>query len=307
MPDLTRMLKYVLITPAHNEEARLEQTILAVLKQAQRPDRWVIVNDGSTDATRAIAERYSRREGFIDTLTIERTGAHAFGNKARAFNEALKGLEKHNYRLVGNLDADITVEADYYEKVVQAFQSEDQLGICGGSVYTKIGDRFVTYDLTSDSVAGAVQMFRRECLEDIGGGYLPLPYGGIDAAAEIVARMRGWKVSKLANSRVLEHRQTGTADRRPVAASFRLGRRFHSLGYGFLFYSLRCLYRIADEPVLIGSAAQLLGFLESFVRRRPVLLPHSVVSDLRSRQRKRLWAMLGGFSIPTSVTERASL
>ena len=63
----------------------------------------------------------------------------------------------------------------------------------------KFGGEFVTYDKTLDSVGGKVQTFRRKCFEEI-GGYLPLKYGGIDAAAEIMTRMKGWEVRKsLAN------------------------------------------------------------------------------------------------------------
>ena len=42
---------FVLITAAHNEEAYLEYVIESVARQTARPARWVIVDDGSADAT----------------------------------------------------------------------------------------------------------------------------------------------------------------------------------------------------------------------------------------------------------------
>jgi asparagine synthase (glutamine-hydrolysing) len=50
-------LDYVLITPARNEADYIELTIRSVIAQTHRPKRWVIVSDGSTDATDAIVER----------------------------------------------------------------------------------------------------------------------------------------------------------------------------------------------------------------------------------------------------------
>ena len=123
-----------------------------------------------------------------------------------------------------------------------------------------IDGRFVSQDVSLDSVAGAVQLFRRECFEDI-GGYLALPMGGIDAAAEIMARQCGWKVRTFPDFRVLEHRRTGTATANPLVARIREGRRLHSLGYGFMFFLMRCVRRSMEQPRVVGSLAALYGYL----------------------------------------------
>lgn len=282
------MAGYVVITPAHNEEAHLENVIRSMLVQTRKPTRWVIVNDNSTDRTAAIAERYAAQWEFIRVISITRDGSHGFNKKANAFNTGVASIEDVNFDFIGNLDADISFDPDYFENLLRAFERDPQLGITGGIIFTTIGDRFVTHDEAPDSVAGAVQMFRRQCFEDVGARYLPLPFGGIDAAAEIIAKERGWRVAKQPAYKVFEHRQTGTASMTPIAACFRLGRRFHSLGYGILFYSARCLYRLGDEPVVIGSCAAFLGYLEALIRRRPVLLPANVVQHLRRDQHHKL-------------------
>jgi len=53
-------LEYVLVTPARNEAALIEQTIQSVISQTILPKRWVIVSDGSTDDTDRIVETYQR-------------------------------------------------------------------------------------------------------------------------------------------------------------------------------------------------------------------------------------------------------
>jgi poly-beta-1,6-N-acetyl-D-glucosamine synthase len=284
-PDL--FTPYILVTPARNEAAFIRHTLDSVAAQTVRPVRWVVVDDGSTDATAAIVEEHVRRHPFIRLVRLERAGARSFGRKAMAFRRGLEAVGDIDYAFVGNLDADISLPPDYYEQVLRAFTADPALGIAGGIVYTKTGRTFSTVDGTLDSVAGAVQLFRRRCFEET-GGYPSLMYGGIDAAAEIRARMVGWRVRKDPSLRVFEHRRTGSAGTGVLRARLLEGRRFHSLGYGPAFYAARCLYRLTDRPFVIGSLTALCGFVESMLRRRPILLPPEVVAFLRHEQRNRL-------------------
>ena len=63
-------MKYVLITPAHNEEAFIEKTLESMVAQTLLPERWVIVDDGSTDRTAQIVEGYASRFPWIELFRI---------------------------------------------------------------------------------------------------------------------------------------------------------------------------------------------------------------------------------------------
>jgi len=278
---------YVIITPAKNEESYIRNVLDSVTSQILKPLRWVIVDDASEDRTAEIAKNYADRYDFITLLRLKSQNQRSFAKKASAFKSGLDLVKELNYRYIGNLDADISFAPDYFQNILKAFDEDPELGLTGGIVFTKFNNDFSTADRTIDSVAGAVQLFRRECFEQV-GGYRLLEHGGIDAAAEISARMKGWTVRKSLENPVWEHRTTGTANHGVLAASFNLGMRFHSLGYGTLFYLLRSIARIKDKPYFLGSLLGLSGFLYARIRRYPVKLPPEIVSYLRKEQMSKL-------------------
>lgn len=278
---------YVLITPAKNEELFIRNVLESVVSQTLRPLRWIIVNDSSTDRTADIVQEYVAKFDFISLLNVQADSQRTFGRKAIAFNSGFAMIQNTDFSYIGNLDADISVAPDYFQNIVDELEKDPKLGIGGGIVYTKIGSKFVTGDTTLDSVGGAVQLFRRECFEQL-GGYRPLQQGGIDAAAEITARMKGWTVRKFPQNPAWEHRMTGTANNGVVAASFKLGMRFHSLGWGTLFYLIRSIAKIKRKPYFVGSMVALAGFLYARFRNDPIALPNDVVSYLRREQNQKL-------------------
>lgn len=283
--------QYVLITPARNEEKYIECTIRSVVAQSVKPLRWIIVSDGSTDRTDEIVETYARRCSFIKLLSARNVGKRNFGSKVNAFNSGYNSLEGLSYSFIGNLDADVSFAPDYFEKVLNNFDNNPQLGIAGGIIEELINGKYVTQNISLNSVAGAVQLFRRECFEQI-GGYIPLKMGGIDAAAEIMARMHGWKVQTLPSLRVLHHRRVATGGGDILKARFRQGKMYYNLGYHPVFQLVRSAYKIADPPVLLGSTVMIAGFMWSYIRSHERGLPQEVNSFLRKEQKRRLRHLL---------------
>lgn len=56
---------YVVISPVRNEAAYLRRTIDSMVAQTIRPTAWIIVDDGSGDATAEIALAAARRHPWI--------------------------------------------------------------------------------------------------------------------------------------------------------------------------------------------------------------------------------------------------
>jgi hypothetical protein len=286
------MAGYVIITPAHNEEALIGRTAESVAAQTRRPIKWVVVNDASVDRTREVVESYVARYPFIELVNLERAAGRHFGNKVRAFNAGFERVKDSGFDFIGNLDADISFGPVYFENIVGRFQMDPKLGLAGGMVHTTVEGEFVSQEVALDSVAGAVQLFRRKCFEQV-GGYRAMPNGGIDAAAEIAARMHGWTTRTFPEFPVQEHRMTGSATAKPLAARLKEGKRMHSLGYSPLFFCVRCLYRILERPAVIGSSSALYGYVASALSRSPVAVSPEMVRFLRAEQRSKLKRLLG--------------
>ncbi len=282
---------YVLVTPARNEGPYIEQTIQSVLAQSCRPAQWVIVSDGSTDATDEIVAGYARNHEAIQLVRRSGTEARGVAAKVAAIEAGCHRITV-DYHFWGNLDADVTVEPKYFESLLERFHENPKLGLAGGLVHELIRGQYRSQNVSSDSVAGAVQLFRRECYDAV-GGYLPLRFGGEDAAAEVMARAAGWEVKTFPDLRVLHHRRVGGGTSGRIAAKLRQGRMDYALGYHPLFELVRCLYRIVDRPYVVGSVCRLLGYGWSALRRDRIAVPDHAADYLRAEQMQRLCNLTG--------------
>jgi glycosyltransferase involved in cell wall biosynthesis len=264
-------MKYVLITSARNEEAFIAKTLDSVVNQTALPERWVIVDDGSTDHTAEIVESYAKRHSWIELVRLRQRQDRNFAAKVHAFNAGFERVRSLEFEAIGNLDADISFGPDQFEFLLQKLVEDPSLGVTG-TAYNEEG-----FDSTKDSfesensVHGACQVFRRQCFSDI-GGYLPNRAGGIDWIAVTTARMKGWKTRNFPERRFRHHRRMGTAERGPVGAMFSYGEKDYYLGGSFTWQLFRVAYRMTKRPLFVGGLALLSGFCWATLRRvkRPV-------------------------------------
>jgi len=285
---------YILVTPARNEEAYLEKTIDAVVAQTIRPRRWVIVSDGSTDRTDEIASRGAGAHSFIQFVRRNRPadGPKDFGSKVKAFKEGYQQLTNVEYDFLGNLDADIVLPTNYFERLLGKFRANPKLGVGGGIVCEPEKDKLVPQHTSLNSVCGSVQLFRRECYEAF-GGYVPIRLGGVDAAAEIMARMHGWTVETFTDLPVKAQRRVLTGGATILHTRFRQGISNYLLGYHPIFQVASSLSRINEPPYGVGAACTLLGYLSSWIQRKGKSLPPEVICFLRREQMQRLVNLTG--------------
>src|SRR6266446_337537 len=257
-------LSYVLITPARNEAAFIEQTIESVVAQTARPAKWVIVSDGSTDGTDEIVKRYASHK-WIELVRMPERRERHFAGKVHAFNAGYARLEGLEYQAIGSLDADISFENNYFEFLLQKLAENPALGLVGTPFKESTNAVYDYRFVNIEHVSGACQVFRRECFEDI-GGYTPMKGGGIDYLAVISARMKGWKTRTFTDKVCLHHREMGTAERGVLAARFKIGVKDYNFGNHPLWEVCRTFYQMSQPPFAIGALALASGYAWALVR-----------------------------------------
>lgn len=294
---ISEAMPYALITPARNEAKLIGQTIESVIAQTQLPCHWIIISDGSTDATDDIVRSYAEKHDFIQLLRRDKNpGQHDYSSKVFAIREGIELLSEIDYQYLGMLDADISFEPDYYQRMLAAFAENPKLGIAGGLLYEPDqAQQWQPQAMTPDwSVSGPIQLFRRECYEQI-GGYLPLR-NGEDAISEVMSRMHGWEVRTLIDVPVKHHRPTYSAKGSRLYQKFWEGSMDYRNGTHPVFQLARGLKRIKEAPFLLGGLALIVGYYWTWISGESVAIPKEVKDYLRREQMTRLRALFGSSS-----------
>jgi glycosyltransferase involved in cell wall biosynthesis len=283
---------YVLITPSRNEEAFIEKTIESVVCQTVLPLKWVIVNDGSTDSTGAIAERYAARHAWIEVVNRPVRKERNFAAKVHAFNAGKERLKDIDYEIIANLDSDVVLDKDHFEFLLGKFSEDLRLGVAGTVFHEEGGYSSLTHSFEGQHyVSGQCQVFRRECFEEI-GGYFANKAGGIDWIAVETARMKGWKTRSFKEKSFFHHRPLGRADRGVLAASFSYGQKDYFLGGHPLWELFRVSYRMTKRPYILDGLALGLGYGLAAVRRLERPVSKELTAFHRREQMRKLKAIL---------------
>jgi glycosyltransferase involved in cell wall biosynthesis len=288
-------LSYVLITPARNEEAFIGDTIRSVAAQTRRPLRWIIVSDGSTDGTDDIVKSHAADLDWIELMRMPERRDRQFAAKANAFNAGYERLKHLQFDLIGNLDADITFAPDYFEFLLGRFAQDSELGVAG-TPPVEDADRpdqhtYAHGGANLDHVSGPCQIFRRECLEAV-GGYVPIKGGAIDWIAVTTARMKGWKTRTFVEKVCHHHRKMGTANSGPLLARFHYGRKAYYVGGHPAWELMRGIFQMRSTPVVIGGLYFMAGYVWAGITRTPRPISAELMAFHRKEQLTRLKRLL---------------
>lgn len=285
--------KYVLITPARNEAQFIELTLQSVVAQTARPEKWVIVSDGSTDGTDDIVNRYAAQHPWIELLRMPERQERHFAGKVLAFNAGYARMQNVAYDAVVSLDGDISFDPDYFAFLMGKLADDPGLGMVGTPFRDSHNDVYDYRFVSIEHVSGACQVFRRQCFEEI-GGYVPVKGGGIDHIAVITARMKGWKTRAYPGKSCIHHREMGTAQRSEVMARFRFGMQDYALGGHPLWEIFRTIYQMTKRPYLVGGLMVGSGYFWAMLRRAPRPVSDELIAFRRHEQMSRLKKFLTG-------------
>ena len=291
-PSAKRLL---LVSPVYNEGANLERTARAVAAQSRRPDRWLVIDDGSGDDTLEIARRLERELDFMVVAEAPDRippGADNLGlaREAHAFNAGLALCGWRDYDLIGKLDGDVELPPDWFTRLVERFEGDPALGLAAGRLAEPGRSGWQTIPIPAHHIHGAVKLYRRECLEAIGGIPERLGWDTID---ETYARMRGFGTHSFGDLIARHHRPYGSADGR-LRGRARHGECAWILHYGFAWVLLRSLKVALVPPLGLSGLAFLAGYVGAALRGVPRVEDPEFRRFVRGELRARMARPLSG-------------
>jgi len=197
---------------ARNEEDHIGETLEA-LRDMNYPDyEVVVVDDGSTDSTAAIAHRYGVR-----TISTENRGLSSARNTAM---EAATGV------IVAYIDGDAYPDADWLRYLAYTFTTTNHVGVGGPNILPpgagKIAEcvanapggpiHVLISDSEAEHIPGCNMAFRRKALLEVGGFDTQFRAAGDDVDLCWRLQERGWTLGFSPAAVVWHHRRECVRD-----------------------------------------------------------------------------------------------
>jgi len=270
-------LDLLIVTPCHNEAVNIPPLANTLRQQEALAEllwRWIVVDDGSSDATADAARRFGR--GLPLTVISRRNsggllGGSAFGAWAAGVQHAADGKNLAAWTM--KLDADVRLGAGYFGRVLSSAEGAQ---IAGGRL-----DDLANRE-QNQHVQGAVKMYSSDVLQQV----LDLPKAlGFDVMDEVLVRGLGGRVHVVADATYKVVRHTGASE------GLLRGRRRNGVmcrwtGYSTLYFILHLLRYLTRRPFMVGAVAVLLGYVTADLGPYPVELKRRHVEEQTAKLRE---------------------
>jgi len=277
------MKTYGAITPARDEEKFLPGLIKSMVAQTRLPLRWIVIDDGSSDATPALIDDAASRHRWIQVHHVDRGGQRHPGGETvlqRFLNPELWS----DCDMVFRVDADITFEPDFVRSMLAEFRRDRRLGIASGTLYERRRGQWQEIVAPRFHTRGAIKMYSRACLAAIGGLEPGLGWDTIDEAR---AAFIGFTTRSFRHIHARHHRPQGSAAG-VLSGRMAAGQAAYQCGYSPLFMAARACRQVVTWPPVAGAVWMAGGYLEGYLRGKPRAASPELVKFIRRQQMRRL-------------------
>ncbi|MCK0109025.1 glycosyltransferase family 2 protein [Flavobacteriaceae bacterium S0825] len=184
-----------IIVPCYNQAQYLDECLNSVFDQVYSNWECIIVNDGSTDNTEAVAKKWQDKDNRIKYLSKKNGGLSAARNS---------GISIAKGQFILPLDSDDKISNNYIAQAVNTFEEDSTLKLvyCNAE---KFGDEsglwnlppFSLYNLSQNNLIFPCAMYKKKDWEIIGGYDVNMIYGWEDWEFWISLLKNGGGVKKL--------------------------------------------------------------------------------------------------------------
>ena len=168
-----------IIIPCFNQEKYLEETVLSALKSTYKSIEIIIVNDGSTDGSKEIAEQLATRHIEVKVINQQNKGVAVARNR---------GIETANGIFILCLDGDDLISDNYIEEAAPILMKKPEVKVvyCQAIKFNEKKKKpwrlkpFSRYSLARDNMIFVSALFRKSDWEACGGFSEDMHYGRED-------------------------------------------------------------------------------------------------------------------------------
>jgi biofilm PGA synthesis N-glycosyltransferase PgaC len=246
----------------------MRRTLDSVLAQSIPPALWVVVDDGSTDATPAILEDYQSRMPYLKVVRRANRGRRSVGpGVIEAFYAGLETVAIEEFDYLCKLDLDLDLPPRYFELLMERMEANPRLGTSSGKPYfVAPGTGKLVPEVCGDEMSvGMTKFYRVQCFREIGGFVRQVMWDGIDCHR---CRMLGWVAESLDEEvlRFIHLRPMGSSQKGIWTGRVRMGYGQYFMGTAPAYFLASAIFRLPKHPVMLGSIAMLWGYISSALR-----------------------------------------
>lgn len=245
------------------------RTLETVTSQSEPPALWVIVDDGSTDATPEILRDWASRFDYIRIVTRADRGARKVGpGVIDAFYAGYDTIDPNDFEFICKLDLDLDLPPRYFEILMDKMAADPRLGTCSGKPYMPLNGKLVSEKCGDENSVGMTKFYRVTCFEEIGGFVHQVMWDGIDGHR---CRMLGWVAASYDEPelRFIHLRPMGSSHKGLVTGRLRHGFGQYFMGTSLIYMTASALFRMTRPPLLIGGMAMWWGYIRSMLEQTP--------------------------------------
>lgn len=290
-------MKFLIIIPAHNEEKNILPCLESLKNQTFQDFKCVIVNDGSTDKTQEIVEKFLENNLKFRIYNLKLSQHQPGAKVVRTFNKGLETENLENFDVVCKFDADIIFPENYLEKINEVYEKNPKAGMVSGLVYIKKGfdsaqpDKkdFTTsqlHDFTNQNewtfenlssknhVRGPIKSYRKELFLKMKGLRAVLGWDNIDV---MLCKMHGFETVTLQELWVKHLRPTAYNYKSQKAQ--KLGEYFYNIGLNFPLAAISS----AKSSLKNKSVSEFFITMKSFLKQKnPRVLSQEEIAFIRN-------------------------
>ncbi|WP_418502180.1 glycosyltransferase family 2 protein [Flagellimonas sp.] len=276
-----------IVIPAHNEAAYLKDCLDSFVGQTHLPDEVIVVDDNSSDNTFEIAQSFAEKFSWITVLKRKSVDEHIPGRKVvDTFNFGLRHTAE--FDLIGKFDADIILPPNYFETMVNQFQSNWKLGMCSGLLFVQKGRDWVYENIADKThIRGPIKLYHKACFNKIGG---LRPGVGWDTVDTLLAKYHGFETQTVPELKVKHLRPTGHGY---SSTNYQAkGAALYKMRYGIVLTKVAALKMAwqAKSPSLYFQT--IFGFLKAFFQQKPFYVSKAEGRFIRKYRWKGIWSKI---------------